>query len=74
VRRQEGHRLTAPAVLSREEFFRKYHAVESRLTAAVSERMLDLAGVGPGMRVLDLATGPSPRRTPRCSTRFAPPA
>ena len=30
---------------------------EVRLTASVSERMLDLAGVLPGMRVLDLATG-----------------
>lgn len=30
---------------------------EARLTAGVSERMLDLAGIGPGMRVLDLATG-----------------
>lgn len=44
-------------LLSPEAFFRKYDRVESRLTAALSERMLDLAGVGPGMRILDLATG-----------------
>jgi SAM-dependent methyltransferase len=31
--------------------------MESRLTAPVSERMLDLAGLRPGMRVLDLASG-----------------
>ena len=43
--------------LSPEEFWRKYDDIESRLTASLSERMLDLAGVGPGMRVLDLATG-----------------
>ncbi|HYO68274.1 MAG TPA: class I SAM-dependent methyltransferase [Archangium sp.] len=36
---------------------RKYHDMESRLTAAVSERMLDLAGLRPGMRVLDVASG-----------------
>jgi SAM-dependent methyltransferase len=46
------HRLLTP-----EEVWRKYDAVESRLTAPVSERMLDLAGLAPGMRVLDLATG-----------------
>lgn len=34
-----------------------WYAEEARLTVAVSERMLDLAGIGPGMRVLDLATG-----------------
>src|SRR5277367_4782332 len=39
------------------EFWRQYDAVESRLTAPVSERMLELAGLQPGMRVLDLATG-----------------
>jgi ubiquinone/menaquinone biosynthesis C-methylase UbiE len=44
--------------LSPEEFWRRYDALESRLTAGVSERMLDLAGVGPGVRLLDLATGP----------------
>jgi ubiquinone/menaquinone biosynthesis C-methylase UbiE len=40
-----------------EEIWRRYDAMEARLTAPVSERMLDLARVGPGMRVLDLATG-----------------
>jgi len=40
-----------------EEVWRRYDAVEVRLTAPVSERMLDLAGLAPGMRVLDLATG-----------------
>lgn len=40
-----------------EEIWRRYDEVESRLTAAVSERMLDLAGLRPGMRVLDLASG-----------------
>jgi ubiquinone/menaquinone biosynthesis C-methylase UbiE len=39
------------------EFWRQYDAVESRLTAPLSERMLDLAGLRPGMRVLDLASG-----------------
>lgn len=50
--------MTDRKVLSPEEFWQKYHEVESRLTASLSERILDLAGVGPGMRVLDLATGP----------------
>lgn len=36
---------------------RRHDAVESRLTAPVSERMLDLANLCPGMRVLDLASG-----------------
>jgi ubiquinone/menaquinone biosynthesis C-methylase UbiE len=49
--------VTDRKALSPEEFFRKYGDVESRLTAALSERMLDLAGIGPGARVLDLATG-----------------
>jgi ubiquinone/menaquinone biosynthesis C-methylase UbiE len=43
--------------LSHEEFWRRYDAVEARLTAPVSERMLDLAALVPGMRVLDVATG-----------------
>ena len=46
-----------PRAATLEEVWRRYDAVEARLTAAVSERMLDLAGVGPGARVLDLATG-----------------
>lgn len=40
-----------------EEIWRRYDADESRLTGPVSERMLDLAGLRPGMRVLDLGTG-----------------
>jgi ubiquinone/menaquinone biosynthesis C-methylase UbiE len=43
--------------LTLEGIWRRYDAIESRLTAPLSERMLDLAGLGPGMRVLDLATG-----------------
>src|SRR4029079_17450051 len=42
---------------SADEVWRTYDAMESRLTAPLSERMLDLARVGQGMRVLDLATG-----------------
>lgn len=40
-----------------EATWRRYDDDEQRLTAPLSERMLDLAGVGPGTRVLDLATG-----------------
>src|SRR3954469_1792884 len=43
--------------LSLEEIWRRYAAFGSRLTASLSERMLDLAGVQAGMHVLDLATG-----------------
>ncbi len=39
------------------DIWRTYDDMEQRLTAPVSERMLDLAGLRPGMRVLDLATG-----------------
>lgn len=39
------------------EVWRRYDAMEARLTAPLSQRMLDLAGLRPGMRVLDLATG-----------------
>jgi ubiquinone/menaquinone biosynthesis C-methylase UbiE len=46
-----------PPLLTPEEVWRRYDAVESRLSAPLSERMLDLAGLRPGMRVLDLATG-----------------
>jgi SAM-dependent methyltransferase len=44
-------------VLTAEEVWRTYDAVETRLTAPVSERMLDLAALEPGMRVLDIASG-----------------
>lgn len=40
-----------------EEIWRRYDPMEARLTAPLSARMLDLAGLAPGMRVLDLATG-----------------
>lgn len=45
--------------------------MEARLSAPLSERMLDLAGIGPGKRVLDLATG---RGEPavRAARRVAP--
>lgn len=53
------------------EVWRRYDAVEARLTAPVSERMLDLAGLEPGMHMLDLATG---RGEPalRAARRVAP--
>lgn len=44
-------------MLSVEEIWRRYDEVETRLTAGVSERMLDLAGLRPGLRLLDLASG-----------------
>lgn len=44
-------------LLALEEIWRRYDAVESRLTSPLSERMLDLCGLQRGMRVLDLATG-----------------
>jgi ubiquinone/menaquinone biosynthesis C-methylase UbiE len=44
-------------MLTLEEVWRRYDAIESRLTAPLSERMLDLAGLQAGMHVLDLATG-----------------
>jgi len=43
--------------LSEEEIWRRYDAIEPRLTASVSERICDLAELRPGMRVLDIATG-----------------
>jgi ubiquinone/menaquinone biosynthesis C-methylase UbiE len=63
--------VTDRKVLSPEVFFRKYDGIESRLTAALSERMLDLAGIGPGARVLDLATGPGEPAL-RAARRAAP--
>jgi ubiquinone/menaquinone biosynthesis C-methylase UbiE len=44
-------------VLTVEEVWRKYDRTEARLTRPVSERMVDLAGLRPGMSILDLATG-----------------
>jgi len=54
-----------------EEVWREYDETELRLTALLSERMMDLARLGPGMRVLDLATG---RGEPavRAARRVAP--
>ena len=63
--------MTARNIPSPEEFFRRYGELESRLTAPLSERMLDLAGVGPGTRVLDLATGPGEPAL-RAARRVAP--
>lgn len=40
-----------------ETVWRRYDEMEARLSAPLSERMIDLAAVGPGSRVLDLATG-----------------
>jgi SAM-dependent methyltransferase len=40
-----------------EQVWQRYDADERRLTARVSERMLELARLQPGMHVLDLATG-----------------
>lgn len=42
---------------SEADIWRRYDDDEQRLTAPVSERLLKLAGVGPGDRVLDIATG-----------------
>lgn len=42
---------------SAEEIWRDHDAMEVRLSAPLSELMLGLAQLGPGMRVLDLATG-----------------
>ncbi|MBL9120111.1 MAG: class I SAM-dependent methyltransferase [Phycisphaerae bacterium] len=51
--------------------WRRYDADERRLTGAVSERMLDLGLLRPGMQVLDIATG---RGEPaiRAAKRVAP--
>ncbi len=40
-----------------EEVWRIYDEAEARLSAPLSERMVALAGLRPGMRVLDIATG-----------------
>jgi SAM-dependent methyltransferase len=39
------------------EVWRRFDAMEARLTAPTSERMLELGGVREGQRVLDIATG-----------------
>lgn len=53
---------------SHEEVWRRYDAIESELSAPLSERMLELAQLEPGFSVLDLATGrgePLLRAAPR---------
>ncbi len=45
------------APLTHEEFWRKYDAVEARLAAGLSQRMLDLAQLQSGMCLLDIASG-----------------
>ncbi|MBL9020540.1 MAG: methyltransferase domain-containing protein [Myxococcales bacterium] len=47
----------ARPVPSPEEVWRRYDADEARLTAPLSTRMIELAGLAPGHHVLDLATG-----------------
>jgi SAM-dependent methyltransferase len=49
--------MTSRPVPTPAEIWRRYDADEARLSAPLSERMLALAGLRPGMRVLDLATG-----------------
>ncbi|MCY1078161.1 class I SAM-dependent methyltransferase [Archangium lansingense] len=51
---------------------RRYDEMESRLTASVSERMLDLACLRPGMRVLDVASGMG-EPSLRAAQRVGPP-
>ena len=53
------------------DIWRRYDADEARLTAGVSVRMLELAGLRPGMRVLDLATGRGEPAVP-AAQRVAP--
>ena len=48
---------TTEPILAPEQVWRAYDEAEQRLTANVSERKLDLAGLRAGDRVLDLATG-----------------
>lgn len=43
--------------MSQEALWRRYDAIEARLSAPLSERMLDLAELKPGQRVLDLGAG-----------------
>jgi ubiquinone/menaquinone biosynthesis C-methylase UbiE len=45
------------STLSIADAWTKYDDIESRLTASLSERMLDLAHLRPGMRVIDIASG-----------------
>lgn len=49
--------MNHPTPAEIEAIWRAYDATEARLTAGVSARMVALAGLRPGQRVLDLATG-----------------
>lgn len=49
--------LPSPGVASGAEIWRRYDAIEAELSAPLTARMLELAALAPGMRVLDLATG-----------------
>lgn len=49
--------MPAGAPLTETELWRRHDDAEQRLTAPVSERMLELARLERGMRVLDIATG-----------------
>ena len=51
---------------SLEDIWRRYDAIESRLTAPLSERMLDLAGLQPGMHVLESRDRPRGAYTSSC--------
>jgi ubiquinone/menaquinone biosynthesis C-methylase UbiE len=53
VARQQNEALWAQMV----KFWREHDEMEARLTRPVSERMLDMARVSAGMRVLDVACG-----------------
>lgn len=48
---------SSPPPLTPQQIWRRHDANEQRLTAPLSERMLQLARLRPGMRVLDLASG-----------------
>jgi ubiquinone/menaquinone biosynthesis C-methylase UbiE len=44
-------------VVEAREFWRKYDDMERRLTRPLTDRMLELGGLIPGMNVLDIGTG-----------------
>lgn len=48
---------TNSAKPSGEDIWRRYDAIEQRLSAPLSERMMELGCLEPGMKVLDIATG-----------------
>lgn len=54
--RDDSRSLTEPSRSAR-EIWQKYDAMERRLTRPLTDRMLDLAGLVPGMHVLDVGTG-----------------